>query len=91
MDLSGKRRLKMKLHLEEAKIYEVIYWAIRDVFDEALREGVRRLDRSGDISSGILLLNIVYEAIREGVYKAFRDALFSGIIDLRETCKSVRR
>ncbi|RLF23260.1 MAG: hypothetical protein DRN15_06595 [Thermoprotei archaeon] len=71
--------------IEPEKVYEAIYWAIRDTFQSALEEAYRNLSRRNPhISKEAVLLNIIYEAIKEGVYKAMKEFLssqsLSGII-----------
>jgi len=84
MTSNRKGQVKLELSIDENKLYEAVYWAIRDLFEHSLREGIRRVGHDSDITHGILLLNIVYEAIKEGVYRAVREALFSGVLDLSE-------
>ena len=65
---------EMKIKFEEEKIYEAIYWAVRDVFENALEEASRKMkEQNPEASKSSVLLTLVYEAIKEGVYKAFKE------------------
>ena len=66
----------MELKLDEKKIYETIYWAIRDVFESSLEEASIRLrEQRPNSTKSTVLLTLIYEAIKEGVYQAFKEYL----------------
>jgi len=73
--------MEEKGSLVEERLYQAVYWAVRDVFESALEEAARKLgiDRA---TKGTVLLNILYEAFREGAYRALKEALSN--VDLLE-------
>jgi len=66
------------LELREDKVYEAIYLAVKSVFDEALERAAAKARSAGrSVDKGDVLLDLIYEAIREGAYRAFREVLAS--------------
>ncbi len=75
------------MELKEDKVYEAIYLAVKSVFDEALETAVAKARSAGrNVDKSDVLLDLIYEAIREGAYRALREALASkltgGALDL---------
>ncbi len=73
-----KKSSDFNLKLDEKKIYEAIYWAIRDLFETSLEEASIRLrEQNPNASKSTVFLTLIYEAIKEGVYRAFKEYLSS--------------
>ena len=59
------------MELKEEKVYEAIYWAIKDTLDSLLED----LARSKRVSKGEVFLAVIYQGVKEGVYKALKEYL----------------
>ncbi|GEM_PF-1139875 len=79
--MSGKYeelREELKKLISEEELYRAVYWAVRDFLEDKLASCIRVLRARNpdlELDRGTLLLNVIYRAVHDAVYRAFREIL----------------
>ena len=64
--------------LDENELYRAVYFAVRDLFENSLEEARKAIEKENpNVTKSTILLTIIYEAVKEGTYKAFKEHLLS--------------
>ncbi len=71
-------REELKKLISEKELYRAVYWAVRDFLEDKLTSCIRVLRARNpdlELDKGTLLLNVIYRAVHDAVYRAFREVL----------------